>query len=413
MVPDAQNNLHPITSSWENGIDPVTAMTLLTGDVASGGLGIYTSVWPDASVVGAKPYHDTGKPTVKPLALILTPAPDGPLGEKWGPFPFSLQVLAGVGLISEYGGGGWWLSGGGNEEGGGLLRRDFSWLVPQYFAGPSRGNGDAVPMGVMPDGTVQPFPLSFLTARSLEIGAPHWCNEFDGPDPAARTACRSFVKSTTTLQAIETLQHGLGYMHTAEPRLRYHFDGTESSIARLYQLLSDPSDTFGLLLHQDVNMYTTAGLSTVWSQSASEWNGAGPHAGMQATLFRSHAREEMAAAETALAQATTLFQQGFPKNGGILGLLQRAVGAHDDGLRQYDNWDYRGVLNSAEQSLSLTSRALAMMGQPGKVYDPLQINPLSDGSHFRGTIDAAEIERALKSINLEHYKQGLRLLSAH
>jgi len=54
-------------------------MTLLTGDAASGGLGVYTSIWPDASVTGAKPYHETGKPTVKPLALILTPAPDGPL----------------------------------------------------------------------------------------------------------------------------------------------------------------------------------------------------------------------------------------------------------------------------------------------------------------------------------------------
>lgn len=75
MVPDAQNNPRTISSSWENGIDPVSILTLLTGDPASGGLGIYTSVWPDASVVGAKPYHQTGKPTVKPLALILTPPP--------------------------------------------------------------------------------------------------------------------------------------------------------------------------------------------------------------------------------------------------------------------------------------------------------------------------------------------------
>ena len=110
MVPDARNNLQTITSSWENGIDPVTAMTLLTGDAASGGLGIYASLWPEASVVGAKPYHETGKPTVKPLALILTPAPSGPLGEKWGAFPFSADVLAGLGILWEYGGGGWWIS---------------------------------------------------------------------------------------------------------------------------------------------------------------------------------------------------------------------------------------------------------------------------------------------------------------
>ena len=231
LVPDAQNNLRTISSSWENGIDPPSITTLLTLDASAGGLGIYNSIWPEASVIGAPPYHQTGKPTVKPLALILTPAPDGPLGEKWGPFPFSVTSLAGIGLLSEYGGGGWWISGGGNEEGGGLLRRDFSWVVPQYFEGPSRGNGDAIPMGVMPDGSVKPFPISFLTTRPLEIGAPHWCNEFDSPNPIARSACRSFVKSTTTLQAIETLQHGLGYMHTAEPRLRYHFDGTLSSFA--------------------------------------------------------------------------------------------------------------------------------------------------------------------------------------
>ncbi len=373
MLPDAQNNLYTITSSWENGIDPPSIMTLLTLDAASGGLGIYNSIWPEAAAVGAPPYHQSGKPAVKPLALILTPPPDGPLNEKWGPFPFNLTALAGLGLITEYGAGGWWLSGGGNEEAGGLLRRDFSWVVPQYFAGPSRGNGDPSPMGVMPDGTVQAFPLSFLTAHPLEIGAPHWCNEFNSADPSARAACRSFVKSTTTLQAIETLQHGLGYMHTAEPRSRYHFDGTQSSFAKLFQLLANPSDTIGQLLHQDVNMYTTAGLTTVWSQSVSDWNGAGPHAGMQATLFRSHAREEMAAAETALTQAITIFQQGFSGNAQIRGLLQRAKDAHDAGLRKYDVWDYRGVLNSAMLSLSMTSQALLQMGRPGQVYDPLRI----------------------------------------
>jgi hypothetical protein len=364
-------------------------------------------------VTGAKPYHQTGKATVKPLALILTPPPDGPLGEKWGTFPFNLSALAGLGILSEYGGGGWWISGGGNEEGGGLLRRDFSWMVPQYFAGPSRGNGEATPMGVMPDGSVQPFPLGFLTARALEIGAPHWCNEFDAADPTARAACRSFVKSTTTLQAIETLQHGLGYMHTAEPRYRYHFDGTQSSIARLYQLLSDPSDTFGQLLHQDVNMYTTAGLSTVWSQSVSEWNGTGPHAGMQASLFRSHAREEMAAAEAALTQATAAFQQGFSKSAQIAGFLQRAITAHDVGLRDYDNWDYRGVLFSAEESLSLTSKALSQMGQPGLIHDPLEIKPPAPEMSFQPEIDGAQIEKALKSLTTERYKQAVRLLSAH
>ncbi len=342
-------------------------MTLLTLDPSAGGLGIYNSVWPDASVIGAPPYHQTGKPTVKPLALILTPAPDGPLGEKWGPFPFNVTSLAGIGLLSEYGGGGWWLSGGGNEEGGGLLRRDFSWVVPQYFEGPSRGNGDAIPMRVMPDGSVKPFPVSFLTTHPLEIGAPHWCNEFDSPDPVARLACRSFVKSTTTLQAIETLQHGLGYMHTAEPRLRYHFDGTQSSFARLFQLLATPSDTIGQPLHQDVNMYTTAGLSTVWSQSVSEWNGVGPMPGCRQHYSARMPEREMAAAEAALTTAITAFEQGFSGNAQVLGLLRQAIVAHDGGLREYDAWDYRGVLSSATQALSLSSQALEKMGHPGQI----------------------------------------------
>ena len=121
----------------------------------------------------------------------------------------------------------------------------------------------------------------------------------------------------------------------------------------------------------------------------------------------------MTAAETALAQAISVFQQGSPKTPEVQGLLQRAVEAHDAGLRQYDNWDYRGVLNSAVQSLSLTSQSLVLMGQGGKIYDPLRINPLSPNSSLHMAIDNAELERALKSMTFEHYKQGLRLLSAH
>jgi hypothetical protein len=95
-------------------------------------------------------------------------------------------------------------------------------------------------MGVMPDGTVQAFPLGFLTARALEIGAPQWCNEFDVADAVTRATCRSFVKSTTTLQAIETLQHGLGYMHTAEPRYRYHFDERNQALPGFISCLLTP-----------------------------------------------------------------------------------------------------------------------------------------------------------------------------
>ena len=151
-------------------------------------------------------------------------------------------------------------------------------------------------------------------------------------------------------------------------------------------------------------MYTTAGLSTVWSQSVSEWNGMGPHAGMQATLFRSHAREEMAAAETALAQAIALFEQGFSEKAQVLGLLRQSIAAHDAGLRKYDGWDYLGALNSATQSLSLTSQALAQMGHPGQIFDPLQIDTISTESNIRPVIGSGTVEQALKSIAVERYK---------
>lgn len=160
-------------------------------------------------------------------------------------------------------------------------------------------------------------------------------------------------------------------------------------------------------------MYTTAGLSTVWSQSVSEWNGTGPHAGMQASLFRSHAREEIAAAEAALTQAISALQRGFSKNSQINGLLQSAVKAHDAGLREYDNWDYRAVLFSAEESLSLVSKSLALMGQPGLIHDPMDIKPLAPEMNFRPAIDSVQIEQALKSLSIDRYKQGVRLLSAH
>jgi hypothetical protein len=159
-------------------------------------------------------------------------------------------------------------------------------------------------------------------------------------------------------------------------------------------------------------MYTTAGPSTLLSQSVSEWNGTGPHAGMQASLFRSHAREEMAA-EAALNQATSAFQRDFSKNAQINGLLHSAVKAHDTGLREYDNWDYRAVLFSAEEALSLTSKSLALMGQPGLIHDPLEIKPLAPEMSFQPMIDSAQIEKALKSLSMERYQQGVRFLSAH
>jgi len=70
-------------------------------------------------------------------------------------------------------------------------------------------------------------------------------------------------------------------------------------------------------------------------------------------------------------------------------------------------------LNFATYALSLTSRALALMGQPGSVYDPRQIPPLAATADFRPTIDSARIEARLKVITLEHYKNGALLLNGH
>ena len=83
------------------------------------------------------------------------------------------------------------------------------------------------------------------------------------------------------------------------------------------------------------------------------------------------------------------------------------------GFAHYDNWDYRGVLFSAEQSLSLTSKSMALMGQPGSIHDPLEIKPLAPEMSFQPEIDGAQIEKALKSLTMERYKQAVRLLSAH
>jgi hypothetical protein len=72
------------------------------------------------------------------------------------------------------------------------------------------------------------------------------------------------------LQAIETIQHGLGYMHSHEPRVRWHFDGQIGTQARNNELFVDGflaqlgipgfGDHVGRALHQQVNMYTTLGV---------------------------------------------------------------------------------------------------------------------------------------------------------
>ena len=121
----------------------------------------------------------------------------------------------------------------------------------------------------------------------------------------------------------------------------------------------------------------------------------------------------MAAAETALNEAITTFEQGFSDNGQVLGLLRLAIAAHDAGLGEYDIWDYQGVLSSAMQALSLSSQALTKMGHSGQTYDPLQIHPPPLDSHVRVTIDMLAVENALRSITIEQHKQGSLVLNAH
>ncbi|MFY0523165.1 hypothetical protein ACN28I_08280 [Archangium gephyra] len=372
QFPDGKGGMIELGSSWEKGMDFLITTSVLTASPAEGGLGIYEAVWPDAQVVNAKPFHETGKRTVKPLALLLTPPPDGPRGEKWGPFTINLAVVAGLGLVTDFGGGGFWVSVAGNELGGGILRRDFSLVVPQYILGKHRGNGSQVPYGVMPDGSVQAQPsLRTFTEKMLDMGAPHWCNEFNSKDDTLRATCRRFVRTTTTLQTLETLQHGLGYMHAPEPRKRYHYDGERSSLRRLNELLASPPDCTGLLLHQMVNMYTTVGVSTVWGPITSEWNGVGPQAGMGATLHRSHAREELAGAERQLGYAIARFSSSFPREVELRRLLLEAIHVHSLAVRRYDDWDYEGALREAMRVLSLLDQALTRMGEPGRIHDPL------------------------------------------
>jgi hypothetical protein len=293
------------------------------------------------------------------------------LKEKWGSFPFSFQIIPALGAVFAYGGGGFWASVSGNEQATGLFRRDFLPVVPQYALGQERGSGSLPLYGVMPDGKVQEFSFPSLTLRPLEVGAPHWCNEFNAADPVKRSACRDFVRTTTTLQALETLQHGLGYMHSPEPRKRYHYDGQKASIQRMYELAADPTDQIGHLLHQLVNQYTTLGVSTVWGQIISEWNGVGPQAGMQATLHRSHAREEIAAGENHLAYAIEKFKDEFSLNQQIKSLLKDALAMHDLALSNYDDWDYEAAIESAMRVLSFTDQALTLMGEPDRIHDPL------------------------------------------
>ncbi len=353
-VPVGGQDVH-ITASWETGPDfIITQLATILGPQ-------YDALWPGPQPVDARPYHETGAPLMIPHLLILTPPPDGPLGEKWGPAPVDFQLFTTVGVYTDYGGGGFWASVGGNELGG-MMRRDFMLVLPQYYLGPRRGAGANPLYWVMPDGNVEASPLPLLY-RSIDFGAPHWCNEFNSTDAAKRSACRAFLRNTTTLQSIETIQHGLGYMHSPEPRLRYHFDGQLSSVAREQELNADPLDTVGHVLHRMVNQYTTLGLSTVWGQDSSEWNGVGPAAGMQATMFRSHAREMISAVEK-------LAQEANDTKGAtdISTSVDAAAAEHAAAVASYVDWEYRDAIAAATRALAHLDEAFTALGQPDRIH---------------------------------------------
>ena len=366
---DSSGGFDTLTSTWEFGVDAALAERLFSRVAEAGGLGVYDTIWSDAKVIGEEPFHRTGRAPVKPLLFFMTPPPSGPQNEKWGTFPLNVR---GALLLTTWCGGGWWASVGGNEQAGGIFRRDYFTLVPQYLLGKHRGAGSEDPMGVMPDGTVRSMQrFSGQTHKSLEIATVHWVDQFDSNDPAERALARSFVREVSTLQALETMQHGLGYLHAPEPRQRYHFDGETSSLRRMYELAQNRRDLTGSLLHRFINQYTTHGVSTVWCQCTSEWNGVGPQTGMQTTLFRSHAREAVAAAEQELRYALEE-AVGLPAvDQATVEQLRLAVAAHEEALASYDDWEYAAAIAATWRVLHHVDRALTAIGQPDRIHDPV------------------------------------------
>src|SRR5690606_5514578 len=124
-------------------------------------------LWLGPQPVHARPYHETGRPVTITHPRIITPPPDGPTGEKWGPAPVDFQLFTTVGVHSDSRGAGLTASVSGNELGG-MMRRDFMMVLPQYFLGPRRGAGDNPLYWVMPDGHVQQAPLP-LVYRSIDL----------------------------------------------------------------------------------------------------------------------------------------------------------------------------------------------------------------------------------------------------
>jgi hypothetical protein len=244
-----------------------------------------------------------------------------------------------------------------------------------------------------------------LLARPLELGAPVWCNEFRASDPVKRDLAQRHVRVTTSLQLIEPLQHALGYVHDPEPRNAFHLDGQLGSIHRLHQLLQRPDDRIGHLMHSLVNQYTTAGISTVWGQTTSEWNSISAQTGTRDSVLRAGAREIMNDAEAYLAHAIGKLDAGEP-DGRPRGLLEAALQEHRRAKDHYDDWDYEGVLGLAQRVMSLTDQALTIMGEPDLIHDSREVErqggpgfgPLAPASIRLPTL--SELKRNLASARL-------------
>ena len=93
---------------------------------------------------------------------------------------------------------------------------------------------------------------------------------------------------------------------------------------------------------------------------------------MRASLWRSHAREAMAASETRMTQSIELWRAaGRPS--AVRTQLNHAAAAHALALASHDDTDYGGVLSRAMEALSATDAALTALGQPDVIHDPMAI----------------------------------------
>ena len=103
----------------------------------------------------------------------------------------------------------------------------------------------------------------------------------------------------------------------------------------------------------------------------SEWNGVGPQTGMQTTLFRSHAREAVAAAEQELRYALDQAVSLPAVADSTVEQLRLAVAAHEAALVSYGDWEYAAAIAATWQILHHVDRALTAIGQPDRIHDPV------------------------------------------